>query len=93
MNGPVGKQGMLAFLPDCAAFFIDFKDGINPDSLETLRECKVEPSLADAAPGSFWQFERQGYFSLDAVDSAEGRLVFNRTVPLRDSWAKIAKKK
>jgi glutaminyl-tRNA synthetase len=64
---------------------------LNPRSLETLTSCRVEPSLADAGPGSRYQFERQGYFCVDSVDSAPGRLVFNRTVPLRDSWAKIEK--
>ena len=67
----------------------DFINGLNPESLVTLTSCKVEPSLADAKPGERYQFERQGYFCVDAVDSAPGRLVFNRTVPLRDSWARI----
>ena len=64
---------------------------LNPQPLGTLTSCRVEPSLADAEPGSRYQFERQGYFCVDSVDSAPGRLVFNRTVPLRDSWARIAK--
>ena len=55
-----------------------------------LTGCKVEPGLADAAPGATVQFERQGYFCVDP-DSAEGALVFNRTVGLRDTWAKIQK--
>ena len=67
----------------------DFISGLNPESLVTLASCKVEPSLADAEPGARYQFERQGYFCVDAVDSAPGRLVFNRTVSLRDSWARI----
>ena len=67
----------------------DFKTDLNPNSLEVLTGCKVEPSLAGAAPGSRYQFERQGYFCIDAVDSTPERLVFNRTVPLRDSWARI----
>jgi glutaminyl-tRNA synthetase len=70
---------------------LDYTAFLNPESVKTLEPCLVEPSLAEAAPGSFWQFERQGYFSLDPVDSGEGRLVFNRTVSLRDSWAKIEK--
>ncbi len=70
--------------------FIDF---INPDSLETLTDCKLEPELAAAAPGAIYQFERLGYFCVDSRDSAAGRPVFNRTVTLRDSWAKIAKKR
>jgi glutaminyl-tRNA synthetase len=56
-------------------------------------ECQVEPSLADAVPGSLYQFLRQGYFCLDAKDTSEGRLVFNRTATLRDTWAKIQKSK
>ncbi len=69
----------------------DFADSLNPDSLEVLGECRVEPSLAGAAPESRVQFERQGYFCVDNVDSSEERLVFNRTVSLRDTWAKIEK--
>ena len=67
----------------------DFISGLNPESLVTLTSCKVEPSLANAEPGARYQFERQGYFCVDAVDSAPGHLVFNRTVSLRDSWARI----
>jgi glutaminyl-tRNA synthetase len=66
----------------------DFKAYLNPRSLETLQSW-VEPGLAAAAPGSFYQFERQGYFCLDSKDSAPGALVFNRTVALRDPWAKL----
>jgi glutaminyl-tRNA synthetase len=67
----------------------DYKANLNPNSLVTLTACLVEPSLAGAAPGSRFQFERQGYFCVDARDSAPAALVFNRTVSLRDSWAKI----
>jgi len=70
----------------------DFKTYLNPDSLETLTSCRVEPSLAGAAPGSRYQFERLGYFCVDSVDSFDGSLVFNRTITLRDSWAKIEKR-
>ncbi len=70
-----------------------FKDFINPDSLESLAHCKLEPSLAQVSPGSIVQFERLGYFCADAKESSPGNLVFNRTVTLRDSWAKIAKGK
>ena len=70
----------------------DFFEYVNPNSLEVLTECKVEPSLAAAAPGSFYQFERQGYFCVDIVDSKPGNLVFNRTVALRDTWAKIQRR-
>ncbi|MDA2928926.1 glutamine--tRNA ligase/YqeY domain fusion protein [Acidobacteria bacterium AH-259-O06] len=67
----------------------DFKSALNPDSLETLTSCPVEPSLAQARPGSRYQFERLGYFCVDPVDSSQGALVFNQTVTLRDTWAKI----
>ena len=69
----------------------DFKDYINPNSLETLTDCRLEPSLIEAAPGSRFQFERLGYFCVDTVDSTARRPVFNRTVTLRDTWAKILK--
>jgi len=69
----------------------DFLANLNPDSLVSLGDCRVEPSLAQAAPGSRYQFERQGYFCVDARDAAPGRLVFNRTVTLKDAWAKISK--
>jgi glutaminyl-tRNA synthetase len=65
-----------------------FTANLNPNSLEVLRGCKVEPSLADAAPGSRYQFLRMGYFCTDP-DSGKGRLVFNRTVGLRDTWARL----
>ena len=68
----------------------DFKDALNPASLVTLRGCQVEPSLAGAPPGSRYQFERQGYVCVDP-DSTDERLVINRTVTLRDTWAKIEK--
>ena len=67
----------------------DYKDDLNSNSLDVLTSCKVEPSLIGAAPGSRYQFERLGYFCVDAVDSTPDTLVFNRTVPLRDSWARI----
>jgi glutaminyl-tRNA synthetase len=68
----------------------DFKTVINPDSLETLTACKAEPALAGTAPGSRFQFERLGYFCVDP-DSDGKRQVFNRTVTLRDTWAKLEK--
>jgi glutaminyl-tRNA synthetase len=70
----------------------DFASFINPNSLEILNECFVEPSLKDASPGSHYQFERIGYFCVDSKDSTQDHPVFNRTVTLRDSWAKIMKK-
>ena len=69
----------------------DFIELLNPRSLEVLRECKVEPSLATAAIGTRFQFERLGYFAVDP-DSRSGAPVFNRTVSLKDSWAKVAVK-
>jgi glutaminyl-tRNA synthetase len=66
----------------------DFVEHINPDSLVTLDDACLEPSVADAAPGTHLQFERLGYFCVDTVDSEPGAPVFNRTVTLRDSWAK-----
>jgi len=68
-----------------------FTDNLNPDSLKVLPACKLEPSLKDAEPGTRMQFERLGYFCVDAVDSKPGAPVFNRAVALRDSWAKIQK--
>jgi glutaminyl-tRNA synthetase len=69
----------------------DFTANLNPNSLKVLTSCRVEPSLAGAAPGSRYQFERQGYFCVDP-DSTNEKLVFNLTVPLRDTWAKIEQK-
>jgi glutaminyl-tRNA synthetase len=69
----------------------DWKANLNPRSLESLTNAWVEPSLKDAPPGSRWQFERLGYFCVDSEDSKPGRLVFNRTVTLRDPWANIRK--
>jgi len=70
----------------------DFMRYLNPNSLETLTSVFVEPSLGGAAPGSRYQFERLGYFCVDPVDSPDTGLVFNRTITLRDSWAKIESK-
>ena len=67
----------------------DWKAGLNPRSLEILRGCRVEPALAACSPDDRFQFERTGYFTLDAHTSRPGRPVFNRTVGLRDTWAKI----
>jgi glutaminyl-tRNA synthetase len=64
---------------------------LNPNSLEVLKSCKLEPSLTAATLGSRCQFERQGYFCVDSIDSKPNNLVFNRTVTLRDAWAKIEK--
>ena len=70
---------------------MDYKSTLNPKSLEVLKGCKLEPGLAGARPGSRWQFERLGYFCADIRESSPSGLVFNRTVTLRDEWAKITK--
>ena len=69
----------------------DYRDNINPDSLKVVTDCMLEPSLAKAAPGDIYQFERLGYFSVDP-DTTEDNIVFNRTSTLRDQWAKINKR-
>ena len=66
-----------------------FLDNLNANSLEVLSDCQLEPGLSEAQAGDRFQFERLGYFSVDTVDSQPGKPVFNRTVSLRDSWAKI----
>jgi glutaminyl-tRNA synthetase len=77
--------------PDNPKHDKDFKEFLNPDSLEVLTGCKLEPGLAAARPADRVQFERLGYFCVDP-DSTAAKPVFNRTVSLRDSWAKLAKK-
>ncbi len=76
--------------PDDVPEGSDYKANLNPNSLTVLSDCVVEPGLADATPGARYQFERQGYFCVDRDSTAE-KPVFNRTVPLRDSWAKLEK--
>jgi glutaminyl-tRNA synthetase len=76
--------------PDDVPEGTDWKANLNADSLVVLKGCKLEPSLSAAAPGVNYQFERQGYFCLDR-DSKPGAPVFNRSVSLRDTWAKIEK--
>ncbi len=75
--------------PDGDKSVESFTEHLNPDSLRTLTNCYLEPSLAQAGEGSRYQFEREGYFGFDAVASTAERPVFNRVVTLRDSWAKI----
>ena len=70
----------------------DYKESLNPDSLQALGDCRLEPSLGQAKSDIRYQFERLGYFVLDGKDAAPGRLVFNRIVSLRDTWAKIEKR-
>ncbi len=69
----------------------DFTDNLNPDSLEILMPSKLEPDLANAKIGASFQFMRNGYFCLDSEDSRAGQLIFNRTISLVDSWAKLQK--
>ncbi len=75
--------------PDEAEEGQTFLDNVNPDSEEILTNCKLEPGLNNTQPGDFYQFMRQGYFCTDSKDSKPEALVFNRTVSLRDSWARI----
>lgn len=70
---------------------VDFKEHINPDSLEILEDSLVEPFVKEAKPGDKFQFERRGYFCVDTKYTTSEKLVFNRTVTLRDTWAKIKK--
>ena len=71
---------------------VDFKEFLNPDSLNIIENCKIEPFLKDVQPLDSFQFQRIGYFCVDS-DSTEDRLIFNRTVGLKDSWAKVSQKK
>jgi glutaminyl-tRNA synthetase len=75
--------------PDDAPQGLDLTANLNSQSLERLTDCRVEPFLTNAKAGERYQFERLGYFCMDSVDSSPGHLVFNRTVTLRDTWAKI----
>lgn len=74
--------------PDSNQHDRDWKEFLNPESIEILDNAKLEPSLSKAKAGDQFQFERLGYFNVDAKDSKEGKPVFNRTIPLRDSWSK-----
>jgi glutaminyl-tRNA synthetase len=67
----------------------NFINDLNPESVEIIYECKIEPSLLEAKPEDVFQFERVGYFCVDAKKSRPDALVFNRTVTLRDTWAKL----
>jgi glutaminyl-tRNA synthetase len=77
--------------PSSVAEGVDWKATLNPKSIEVIEDAKLEPALAGAVPESRWQFERMGYFCADRRDSKPGALVFNRTVTLRDEWARIVK--
>jgi glutaminyl-tRNA synthetase len=92
MPAEVRLYDRLFNVPDPMQNGDDYLVHLNPDSLETLRSCRVEPSLATDSANSSYQFERLGYFCKDSVDSSPEALVFNRTVTLRDTWAKVAGK-
>jgi glutaminyl-tRNA synthetase len=94
VNAPVRLYDHLfaAEFPEDVPEGQDFLVNLNPKSLEVLPNAQLEPSLAQLAPGKSVQFERHGYFVADALDSRPGAPVFNRSVALRDSWAKIEKK-
>jgi len=93
IDAEVRLYSHLLSVPDPGLENKDFKECLNPDSLEILKDCKLEPGLANSKPGERFQFERQGYFCVDSKDSKPGKLVFNRTVTLRDEWARLQKKK
>jgi glutaminyl-tRNA synthetase len=75
--------------PDAVDEGQEFTSTLNPDSLIVVPDAKIEPSVAKDHVGTRYQFERTGYFITDTIDSTPDRLVFNRTVTLRDSWAKV----
>jgi glutaminyl-tRNA synthetase len=77
--------------PDDVPDGVDWLTNVNPRSLEVLKDCRLEPTLASAKPAERYQFERLGYFCVDSVDSTKRKPVFNRTVTLRDSWANLQK--
>lgn len=77
--------------PDTTKDGSNYGEHINPDSLRTLTHCYLEPALAEARPGDTFQFEREGYFCLDLMHRAGNRPIYNRTITLRDAWAKMAK--
>jgi len=92
VSAEVRLYDRLFHVPNALAQEGDFATYLNPKSLETLNACRLEPSLAAASPGQWFQFERLGYFCVDSGDSSEQAPVFNRTVTLRDVWARIAEK-
>jgi len=92
LDAEVRLYDNLFTVPNPGEGGVDFKEHLNPNSLEILTGCKVEPSLAGAEPNNRYQFLRMGYFCVDSKDSSKERLVFNRIVGLKDTWAKIANK-
>jgi len=92
LSAEVRLYDRLFNVPDPGEGGADFLQQLNPSSLETIKQARVEPSLAEAKPGQRYQLERTGYFIVDSKDSKPGQLVFNRIVPLKDTWAKLVKK-
>jgi glutaminyl-tRNA synthetase len=90
VDGEVRLYDRLFRSEDPSAGGRDPLDDLNPSALQVMKHCKLEPSLAHAAVGMRFQFERQGYFCVDP-DSRPGAPVFNRTVTLKDTWARISK--
>lgn len=93
LEAEVRLYSHLLSVPDPGLENKDFKECLNPNSLKILKDCKLEPGLANSKPGERFQFERQGYFCVDSKDSKPDSLVFNRTVTLRDEWARLQKRK
>jgi glutaminyl-tRNA synthetase len=91
LDAEVRLYDRLFTVPNPAMADVDFLTLLNPASIEVLKGCKLEPMLAQASPEARFQFERNGYFSVDPVDSAPGAPVFNRSVTLRDSWTKAGR--
>ena len=92
LQAEVRLYDRLFNVPEPLAEAGDFTQYLNPASIETLSGCRLEPSLATAAAGGRFQFERLGYFCVDAGAAAAGAPVFTRTVTLRDAWARMATK-
>ena len=89
-TGVVGIEGSLA--AEKVEEGASFLDNINPESLTVLKGCRAEPSLAQAQPEERFQFEREGYFCLDSMQTPGNNPIYNRTITLRDTWAKLAKR-
>ncbi|MBM3439665.1 MAG: glutamine--tRNA ligase, partial [Bacteroidetes bacterium] len=92
ISAEVRLYDRLFRVEDLSAAEGDFKDHINPSSLEVIQHAYLEPALADAGIGDYFQFIRKGYFVLDRKVSTPEKPVFNRTVTLKDAWAKEVKK-
>ena len=89
LDAEVRQYDRLFAVPDPDAAGADWLEHLHPDSVQVLTGCKLEPALKGAAPTDHYQFERLGYFCADAIQSKPGAPIFNRTVTLKDSWAKV----